>query len=131
MTGSAGMRAALPVFSVWHPLLQAFFTRPKSNTRIPLPLPRHCTKVQCRFPRGRPLIKRHPPIAENFSMRRTPGTTGILLALGTSLTPGCTEHNAAPTSLSSEHVGFAHAPPQSFGYFGDIGPAFWGALDPA
>lgn len=64
-------------------------------------------------------------------MRRAPGTTSILLALGTSLALGCTDRDSAPTSHSSEHISLAHAPPESFGYSGDIGPTFWGGLDPA
>jgi carbonic anhydrase len=54
------------------------------------------------------------------------------LGLGTTVAPGCREQTSqAPTSLSHDGIGFAHAPAGSFGYFGDNGPAFWGSLDPA
>ena len=65
-------------------------------------------------------------------MRRAQSTTGIIMALGASLAMGCTESDsAAPTSVSSENIALAHAPAQTFGYFGRKGPAFWGGLDPA
>jgi carbonic anhydrase len=59
-------------------------------------------------------------------------TTAMLLALGSSASLGCSESDsAAPTSVSGEHLALAHAPPQTFGYFGPKGPASWGELDPA
>ena len=65
-------------------------------------------------------------------MRRTRRTNGMLWALGTTLALGCTERDASsPTSPSGEGVAFAHVPVQGFGYFGELGPTFWGTLDPA
>ena len=59
---------------------------------------------------------------------------GTLLAFAASLALGCRERSSdTPTSLSDAHTGleFAHAPAGGFGYLGEIGPAFWGSLDPA
>src|SRR5688572_1707056 len=65
-------------------------------------------------------------------MSRTPLATCSVFAFATILVSGCrADDPATPTSPSRQRAGFAHAPSQSFGYFGQVGPSVWGSLDPA
>jgi carbonic anhydrase len=59
-------------------------------------------------------------------------TTCSVITLVTTLLVGWRDDDSAtPTSPSRQGASVAHAPGQGFAYFGDLGPSFWGGLDPS
>src|SRR4051812_41215539 len=63
-------------------------------------------------------------------MRRTRYTAGLLLALGTSLALASESDPSRPASPGVSPASVSEEG-EGFGYFGKLGPPFWGKLDPA
>src|SRR4051794_7092629 len=63
-------------------------------------------------------------------MRRTRYTSGLLLALGTSVALASESDSSRPPSPAVSPASPSEEG-EGFGYFGKVGPRFWGRLDPA